>query len=629
MEGRVNAVNTNDFEKTLRQLSPLDDQAVEEIAEIAPALDDAAKDRIEALCEKKMRLETMNTANQIHAEGVTNITRTQWYRPVMTTAACLLIAAGIGGAMFLGNHRPAVTPPVSTDVPATTEATTENTSTEPLPNDLSMDDLRSMMDQNVRCVDYFLLLNGVSYSSEDLGDDTHETETDAFASYAEMKEYVYSVFCDDFAEELLNGNGGVHYLEVDGKFCVKPRTVLDGVSFSEDWYSYEITNPASVDENTVTFDVTVNRIYDDGEKIPATYVCMANRESDGWRLEKLYGYDEPQINGLYLEDLRNLMYRNLDCLEAFVTNPLSHKGDYLGVGIYEVDSDQFVSYDALESYVYSTYCDEFANELLTSYPCGYALYSEYDGKFCIQPASVFDYSYPEEDWSNFEITNPAAMGDYMIVFDVTGISSVATGEEYGCTCKAIRESDGWRLEKMYGYTKPESSTSDLNDFAEEEILHELVENSMQIHGNYTLKSEPLSGTTLHEIDLSNNFDLSLKFWDAKSFRELVESTYTPEVAQWVLNDCIFKIVDDKLYIDEAKVAYEQGALVDWTHFDIEVQSVEKIGNEQVCTFRAVATDDPNFQFPDTTLEDRTEYFTATFSDEHGWLLSIKPEHLVK
>ena len=152
---------------------------------------------------------------------------------------------------------------------------------------------------------------------------------------------------------------------------------------------------------------------------------------------------------------------------------------------------------------------------------------------------------------------------------------------------------------------------------------------MQIHGNYTLKSEPLSGTTLHEIDLSNNFDLSLKFWDAASFRELVESTFTPEVAQWVLNDCIFKIVDDKLYIDEAKVAYEQGALVDWTRFDIEVQSVEKIGNEQVCTFRAVATDDSNFQFPDTTLEDRTEYFTATSSDEHGWLLSIKPEHLVK
>ncbi len=623
-------MNTNEFEKKLRQLSPLDDRTVEEIAEIAPVLDDAAKDRIEALCERKMRLEDMNTTNQVYAEGVKPITRTQRFRPVMTVAACLVLVAGIGGAVMLGRSHN-VTPPVATDVPTEASDTTENASSEPLTNGLSLEDLHSMMEQNVKCMDYFLTLNGVTYNSEDLGDDTHEVETDKFASYAEMEEYVYSIFCDDFAGKLLNGNGCVRYLEYNGKFCVQPRTALDGVSFYEDWSSYEITNPANVDENTVTFDVTVNRIYDDGENTPATYVCKAIHESDGWRLEELYGYSEPQINGLYLEDLRNLMYRNADCLEHFITDPLSNKGDYLGVGIYEVDSEQFVSYEALESYVYSTYCDGFADELLTSYPCGNALYFEYDGKFCIEPAAALDgVSFPQ-DWSSFEITNPAAVDENTIVFYVVCGSVNDSDEEYGYLCKAIRESDGWRLEEMYGYEKPQGSTSsDPDASVPKDLLSVLVRRSMMLTSDYPTKGKALPNTSLYEVDFDNMSEFATYFHDYPSFEEYVSQTFTPDVADWILHDSIYKEVNGKLYMDLEKAAYTQETPVDWTYFTIEVDSYEDNKSGTFCTFRVIATDDPDFQFPDTTLEDRTEYYSVEKTNKYsGWKINTKPLYLVK
>ncbi len=632
MEGRVSAVNTNDFEKELRQLSPLDDRAVEEIAEIAPALDDAAKDRIEALCEKKMRLEDMNTTTQVYTEDVKHITRTQRFRPIMTLAACLVLVAGIGGAMFLGNHRPAVTPPVSTDVSDTTDTPTEST----LPSDLSMEELRSMMDQNVKCLDYFATLTSVSYKTEDLGNSTYEVESGDFASYAELKDFVYSTFCDEFANELLNGNPDrcAHYLEYNGKFCIQPMTSLDGVSFLEDWSSYSITNSEAMDENTATFDVTVNRIYDDGEKTPTSYTCMAVRESDGWRLEKLYGYEEPMLNDLTLEDLRSMMDQNVKCLDYFATlSSIRYKDKDLGGGIYEVVSDDFSSYAELEAYVYSTYCDEFANKLLTSYPVGDPLYLEYDGKLCMR---LINGRFIDENWNTYEITNPAAVDENTIVFDVV-MEKYETAGTCGYTCKAIRESDGWRLEKLYGYEKwDESTSSDQNgsnaDNSEVpmDLLMVLVRRSMMLSSDYPTKGDALPNTSLYEVDFDSMAEYETYFRDYPSFKEFVHQLYTAEVADWILHDSIYKEVDGKLYMDLEKAAYVQGALVDWSVYTIAVDSVVPEGEGVSCTFRAIATDDPDIQFPDTTLEDRTEYYTAQKTDEFsGWKISTKPQYLVK
>lgn len=128
----------------LRQLHCPDDRSVEELAEQYPALDAAAIDRIDAMCERKLS-ERMNMTEMMSeaatvATGVTKITRTQWIRPVTTAAACLLLVAGVAGTALLGGNKlPSTTPlPVSTDVTdpdSTTDPDKETTpNTETIPN---------------------------------------------------------------------------------------------------------------------------------------------------------------------------------------------------------------------------------------------------------------------------------------------------------------------------------------------------------------------------------------------------------------------------------------------------------------------------------------------------------------
>ncbi len=113
--------------------SDLDDRSIEEIAADVPALDDAARDRIEALCEEKMRMRDMKTGNEeiVYAGNIQNITRTQWFRPAVTAAACLVLAAGVGGMMMLGGNHHGITPqpPVNSGMEDTTAAVGEETET--------------------------------------------------------------------------------------------------------------------------------------------------------------------------------------------------------------------------------------------------------------------------------------------------------------------------------------------------------------------------------------------------------------------------------------------------------------------------------------------------------------------
>lgn len=98
--------NEYDFENELKQLTCPDD-LVEEISEGYPVLDDAAKERIYKLCEKKMgenmkkdkNIEMNTNENNENVEvisGADTYEKPKWYSHVLTIAASLLLVAGIG-----------------------------------------------------------------------------------------------------------------------------------------------------------------------------------------------------------------------------------------------------------------------------------------------------------------------------------------------------------------------------------------------------------------------------------------------------------------------------------------------------------------------------------------------------
>lgn len=94
-----------ELENELKQLTCPDD-LVEEISEGYPVLDDAAKERIFKLCEKKMgenmkkdkNIEMNTNEDNENVEiisGVENYQKPKWYTHVLTIAASLLLVAGV------------------------------------------------------------------------------------------------------------------------------------------------------------------------------------------------------------------------------------------------------------------------------------------------------------------------------------------------------------------------------------------------------------------------------------------------------------------------------------------------------------------------------------------------------
>ncbi len=181
-------------------------------------------------------------------------------------------------------------------------------------------------------------------------------------------------------------------------------------------------------------------------------------------------------------------------------------------------------------------------------------------------------------------------------------------------------------------TEPTAETqpnhSDTNGSDIREALHILTERAMMVSADYPTKGEALEGTSLYEVDFAQ-MEADGSPYDYASFEFLIRATFTPDVADWVLNDSIYKEIDGVLYIDEEKAAHLQGVPVNWSAFTVTIDAITEMDTGNTCTFRAIATDDPAIQFPDLTVEDRTDYYTAQQVDELGWRLSEKPEYLVK
>lgn len=97
-----------ELQKALHQLH-LEDAQAQALSDSMPMLDHAAKQRIMARCNDKMALKTAET-DCAEVSGVGQLSWMQRYRPLLTTAACILVVCGIGGAVTLHGGAPDVQP---------------------------------------------------------------------------------------------------------------------------------------------------------------------------------------------------------------------------------------------------------------------------------------------------------------------------------------------------------------------------------------------------------------------------------------------------------------------------------------------------------------------------------------
>ncbi|MBQ8297741.1 MAG: hypothetical protein IJX77_08170 [Ruminococcus sp.] len=91
------------LEKELKQLTCPDEDTAERISEAVPVLDDAAKERILNLCERKMNMKKDNinlTNDENYVDGVEPYNRPKWFKYASAAAACLILAGGIVGIYY-------------------------------------------------------------------------------------------------------------------------------------------------------------------------------------------------------------------------------------------------------------------------------------------------------------------------------------------------------------------------------------------------------------------------------------------------------------------------------------------------------------------------------------------------
>jgi len=284
------------IENELKQLTCPDDETIEKIAEEIPVLDDAAKERILKLCERKMDLKMNKDIkkdnikrtdydNSDTVKGVEKYNRPKWYRPVMSTAASLLVVAGIGGAIALkGNLKP------------------EDPMSESTVSDEIEASLCSLVEDNFYCLENVLFFGSLPHKDVTLADGTwFEVNSEKFPDYAAFEKYMYSVYSDDIADFYLTSypSGAGAYVDVDGTLAIMPGIVADGQTIDVDFTDFDIAN-ISENDGTYSFDVLADiKITDTTDESSPDYQTLedaligfeAKTEDDGIRLTGMYGHD--------------------------------------------------------------------------------------------------------------------------------------------------------------------------------------------------------------------------------------------------------------------------------------------------------------------------------------------------
>lgn len=158
--------------------------------------------------------------------------------------------------------------------------------------DISDDELKMLIKENIYCNMIFNIKNlptkeEIDYESENY---LYETDSEKFPDYAAFEDYIRSVYCEAEADRLLYNcpyEGMPRYTELNGKLCIDSR-YLGSKGYYVDWSDFSFTINSS-DNNRVSFTLCGKAEYPSDEPVIEEYLVdgAAVYENDGWRLEEM------------------------------------------------------------------------------------------------------------------------------------------------------------------------------------------------------------------------------------------------------------------------------------------------------------------------------------------------------
>lgn len=132
--------------------------------------------------------------------------------------------------------------------------------------------LSNLFNENLYCMNRLLTLGSLPTGSTPIqGDHVYPVESDRFQTYAQLKEYLHTVYTAEATELLLDNNGMPVYLDVDGKLCVDTYHV-GGKGYFVDWTGYKLTI-ADVQGSTCHFTVSGTLTDPADEPTPEPYTA--------------------------------------------------------------------------------------------------------------------------------------------------------------------------------------------------------------------------------------------------------------------------------------------------------------------------------------------------------------------
>lgn len=595
--------NEFNIEEQLKKLTCPDD-AVEKLAEEVPVLDDDAKERILRLCEKKMNINTANkkqieiTKNDYDdsnvVKGVDRYKKPKWYRTAMSTAASLILVAGIGGGAYFINKN-------NQSVP-TESLSSINNNTE--------SELEELFKKNIYLYDN-AFITPLDYSEEIIYYEDEKSrlfgveDNELFSDYESFSDYVYSVYTEEIAYYYLNvyPNNMPKYQDFYGAFCVDVNQFGSGDSLVFNYKDYDINIIDVSDKNGITtcrFDVIVDgEIYNTFDEITEEIIedfvigAEAVKVDDGWRLTDTYGSDtidrlrfSNYIDGyigfidktwqeVYLEDIQSRDIRYAEYILADYEND-----DIPEMYIKYGDSSLLltcISGNAEPLPMSSAF--EFSEEMGI-----YTAYSAEQGELIIE---LYDFVY-----CDFVPVKKLYKNSYTNEYKIDDV--YCTEAEYN---EALYSSNDFKEIDFKNY-----SYNDVNDYLSlsENVYTEtqLKERMTSLFNNNNVcydfirydnnnGSLNISETPVY-VDEANELyeiiDDIFCFSTIEDYERCIRSIYTKEIADEILTEYpnLIKEYEGKMCYNKKAVDVEHVYYVDWSDFWVEIDSF----TDTTCTFTA-------------------------------------------
>lgn len=181
--------------------------------------------------------------------------------------------------------------PVQTEeTEAVTETETTTESAAPV-SSVSEDELRALMEENLFCMRYVFTLGTLPHGDDPVqGESVYKVEDERFQTFADLEEYVRSVYCTETADMYLYNypyEGEPLYFDVDGQLCLDINRA-GSKGYYVDWTDFGLTITSA---NDTVCEFTVTGLAEEPAAEPTyteyTVNARAVCEDGKWVLEKM------------------------------------------------------------------------------------------------------------------------------------------------------------------------------------------------------------------------------------------------------------------------------------------------------------------------------------------------------